>query len=492
MKTEVRKVTSRTEQPTYRSGVRYDVVIIGSGLGGLICARQLAKSGRSVVVLERQRQAGGCLQSYRRGDLDFDTGLHYVGGLAEGQPLHDAFEELGLLRLPWQRLDTNGFDQITIGRQTFPLAQGFNRFANTLNGYFPQERKALWQFSRLLRHLPTMEESCQVNAYDYLTSQFHATPLISVLSAAAMRMELRRESLPLFNFVHGLSSYVQSSWRLKGSGNLIVNSLLDDIRVAGGELYCEAEVMRLEEQGGRIVAARCRDDRLFEGSLFISDVHPQLTFSWLKDTGLLKGLFRRRVSALENTFGMFTVSLVLKPKALPYFNHNKYVYRKPNVWTFTEDVGGVGGVMISARVPEDGSKHVRQIDLLTPTPWFLWQRWSDTIVGQRGQHYEMQKERLADECIRLAEWVIPGLSAMVERRHTSTPLTWRDYSLSPCGSAFGVRKDCRSPLLTMLSPKTPIPNLFLTGQSLVMHGLEGVTKTALRTIEAVEKSEIVN
>ena len=466
--------------------MKYDVVIIGSGLGGLICARQLARSGRSVVVLERQRQPGGCLLSYRRGDLEFDTGLHYVGGLAEGQPLHDAFESLGLLRLPWHRLDADGFDLVTIGRQTFPLAEGFDRFADTLGDYFPQERSALRQFTQLLRHLPPLEDCCQVNAYDYLTSQFHDPLLINVLSAAAMRMELRRESLPLFNFLHGLSSYVQSSWRLKGSGNLIVNSLLSDIKAAGGEIRCGIEVRCLEVQEGRVVGTRCPNGRMVEGSLFVSDVHPQLTFGWLKDCSLLKGMFRRRIDALENTFGIFTVSLVLKPDALPYFNHNKYVYRKPNVWTFHQEAGSVGGVMVSARVPEDGSTYVRQVDLLTPMPYTLWQHWADTRVGRRGQIYELQKERMADDCIRLAERVIPRLMTMVERRFTSTPLTWRDYTLSPCGSAFGIRKDCRNPLLTMLSPRTPIPNLFLTGQSLMLHGLEGVTMTALNTIEAVK------
>ena len=469
--------------------MKYDVVIIGSGLGGLICGRQLARSGRSVVVLERQQQPGGCLQSYRRGEFEFDTGLHYVGGLAEGQPLHDAFEELGLLQLPWHRLDADGFDQITIGRQTFPLAEGFNHFADTLSGYFPQERHAIGRFAELLRFLPPMEECCQVNAYDYLRSLFHDPLLINVLSAAAMRMELRRESLPLFNFAHGLSSYVQSSWRLKGSGNMIVNSLVNDIRAAGGELYCKAEVKRLEVQEGRIVAAHCPNGRIFEGSLFISDVHPQLTFGWIDEGPVLKRVFRRRINALENTFGMFTASLVLKPDVLPYFNHNKYVYQKPNVWTFSEDVGGVGGVMVSARVPEDGSAYVRQIDLLTPMTWNLWKQWSDTVIGRRGEIYELQKERMADECIRLTERVIPGLAAMVEKRYTSTPLTWRDYTLSPNGSAFGIRKDCRMPLLTMLSPKTPIPNLILTGQSLILHGLEGVTMAALKTLEALKQSE---
>ena len=470
--------------------MKYDVVVIGSGLGGLICARELAKSGRSIVVLERQQQPGGCLQSYRRAGLELDTGLHYVGGLDAGQALHEAFDSLGLLSLPWQRLDPDGFDQITISNQTFPLVQGFDRFADKLSEYFPEERTSLRQFVEMLRQLPPMEKLIRVNAYDYLTSLFRDPLLINVLSASAMRMELRRDSLPLFTLAHGLSSYIQSSWRLKGSGNLIVDSLISDIKAAGGEIYCGTEVTELQEAEGRVVAAHCTGGRTFEGSLFISDAHPQITFDWLKESRKLKGVFRHRIAALENTFGMFTVSLVLKPGKLQYFNHNKYVYRKPNVWTFSEEADSVGGVMLSARGPENGHTDVRQVDLLTPLPWTLCQQWADTRVGRRGEGYEKLKQRLADDCIKLAERVVPGLSDMVERCYTSTPLTWRDYTLSPRGSAFGVRKDCRNPLMTMLSPKTPIPNLFLTGQSLALHGVEGVTKTAFNTLETIKQTKI--
>ena len=63
--------------------MKYDAVIIGSGLGGLECAHILSKAGMSVLLLERGAQAGGCLQSYRRHGLAFDTGFHYVGGLDE-------------------------------------------------------------------------------------------------------------------------------------------------------------------------------------------------------------------------------------------------------------------------------------------------------------------------------------------------------------------------------------------------------------------------
>ena len=67
----------------------------------------------------------------------------------------------------------------------------------------------------------------------------------------------------------------------------------------------------------------------------------------------------------------------------------------------------------------------------------------------------------------------------------STPLTYRDYTLTPYGSAYGVRKDYQNPMMTLLSAKTPIPNLLLTGQSLTLHGLLGVTMSSLFTVAEV-------
>lgn len=467
--------------------MKYDVVIIGSGFGGLVCASLLSREGKSVLVLERQTQPGGCIQSYQRGNMSFDTGFHYVGGLAEGQRLHRIFSHLGLMELPWHRMDADGFDQVTIGNQTFVFAEGYDQFVESLAGYFPHEREALQQYVRILQDVDAVAFGSSdayklfgTSAYEFLTTTIHDPLLMNVLSGTAMKMELRKDSLPLFTFAHGNSSFIQSSWRLRGDGNMIVRALTDGIKANGGMVICQAEVQELIEQGGRIVAARCANGEIYEGAIFISDIHPSLTFALVKDTPLLKQIFRMRIGNMENTFGMFTVSLVLKPDALRYFNHNKYVYQKPNVWTFYEEGKGVGGMMVSARVPEEGD-FTHQVDLLTPMPWTLCEKWENTNIGHRGEDYRILKDRFADECIALAETVIPGLSGMVSRRYTSTPLTYRDYTLTPNGSAFGIRKDCRNLVLTMLSSRTPIPNLLLTGQNLLLPGLEGVSMTALLT-----------
>lgn len=485
-----------------------DVVIIGSGLGGLECAKLLSDSGLRVLVLERESQPGGCMQSYRRNGFGFDTGLHYIGGLAEGQPLHRPFQMLGLLDLPWQRLDTSGFDRVTYAGNTYLLAEGMDNFASTLAQYFPTEREALYRYTAMLQSSnrsqwdslrpdyngnPLNSEAMNTGAWDWLNSNFSDKRLVQVISGNALRMELCRLSLPLFTFAHSNGAYVESSWRLRGDGNMLVDKLVGSITTNGGRVVCNAEVAELIESEGRVVALRCADGSEIEASWFISDVHPAVTLSWLKHSQVVRRIYRRRISSLPNTFGMLTVQLVLKPGMVEYFNHNHFVYSGDDVWEFYKNPDPVGGVMVSCRVPTDGSQHARQIDLLTPITWEQVQSWEQTTVGRRGQDYMEWKQRKADECIRLAETVLPGLRESIERVYISTPLTYRDYTLTPQGSAFGLRKDYHQPLLTTLSPRTPLPNLLLTGQNLMLHGVQGVTMTALATCaELVGKDTIWN
>ena len=98
--------------------MNYDVIIIGGGLGGLECGFILARHGLNVCVLEQHTQVGGCLQTFRRKGVTFDTGFHYVGGLGEGESLYPFFRYFGLLDLPWQRMD-DLFDEVIIGERPY-------------------------------------------------------------------------------------------------------------------------------------------------------------------------------------------------------------------------------------------------------------------------------------------------------------------------------------------------------------------------------------
>ncbi|MBK7297336.1 MAG: hypothetical protein IPI91_12125 [Flavobacteriales bacterium] len=77
--------------------------------------------------------------------------------------------------------------------------------------------------------------------------------------------------------------------------------------------------------------------------------------------------------------------------------------------------------------------------------------------------------------------------------HSSTPLSFRDYIGSPTGSMYGVHKNSNDPMRTFLAPRTKVPNLLLTGQNMNLHGLLGVTVSAIATCsELVGKEYLVN
>ena len=257
----------------------YDVLIIGSGLGGLECGALLAKRGMKVLVLERSNQPGGCMQSFRRGGLHYDTGLHYVGGLAPGQTMHKAFAELGLLDLPWERMDED-FDHVIIAGRHFAFHQGYEAFVEGLAKDFPHQRAALQSYVQRLQSITVSD--MDVCAYDYLCQTFSDELLVNVVSAAAMKTELRKESLPLFNFAHTCSNYIESSWRLKGDGNLLVNKLIGTIEEAGGEVRTNSKVVSLTEADGRIKQAVCADGKAYEAEYFISDIHPAVLCQMLE------------------------------------------------------------------------------------------------------------------------------------------------------------------------------------------------------------------
>nr|MBP6648475.1 all-trans-retinol 13,14-reductase [Bacteroidia bacterium] len=65
--------------------------------------------------------------------------------------------------------------------------------------------------------------------------------------------------------------------------------------------------------------------------------------------------------------------------------------------------------------------------------------------------------------------------------YVATPLSYRDYIGNDDGSLYGVSKDYRNPLKTFISPRTKLPNLYLTGQNLNLHGVLGTAVSGIIT-----------
>ena len=227
---------------------------------------------------------------------------------------------------------------------------------------------------------------------------------------------------------------------------------------------------------------------MFESDIFVSGIHPFLLFDLLPEGTIRKG-YVSRIKNLPNTLGTFTAHCIMKPGAFAYRNHNLYGFVSDDVWSaaaYTPADWPRSFAAFFSRRAGDGN-HTECANLMTlmrygeVAPWAETFRTYPHFAESRGEAYENWKAEKTARVIDLAETRMPGFRDAVQSVYASTPLSYRDYLGTPQGSMYGILKDARSPYASVFSPRTKVPNLYMTGQNLNLHGIVGVTISAVVT-----------
>ncbi len=484
---------------------KYDVLIVGSGLGGLVSANILAKEGKKVCVLEKNNQFGGNLQTFVRDKSIFDTGVHYIGGLDKGQNLYRYFKYLNIMDdLKLRRMDIDGYDVITFDDDEieYPHAQGYDNFVTQLVKYFPEERKGIEEYVTKVKDtcyrfpLYNLEHGSAYSGEDLLTlkakefidSVTTNKKLRAVLAGSNLLYAGEPDKTPFY--VHALStnSYIESSWRCINGGGQIAKLLVKRFRQLGGEIYKYQEVEHFDVVDKKVTAVRTTKGDIFKADRFISNLDPKLTLSIIgKDH--FRNLYYNRIQKAESVISCFSIYLVFKEKTFPYINKNYYHNNTiESIWKsdqYTEKSWPEAYLITTAedRKNEGYAESLTSIAYMHFDEVAPWQRTFNTVVEEqeRGEAYEEFKKRKVEAYLKALEKKFPTIRESIRSIHTSTPLSYRDYIGCHEGSMYGFKKDANNPMKSFLSPKTKIKNLFFTGQGLNMHGILGVTISAVLT-----------
>jgi all-trans-retinol 13,14-reductase len=494
----------------------YDVVIIGSGLGGLVSAIILAKEGYSVCVLEKNNQYGGNLQTFVRDKTIFDTGIHYIGGLSEGQNLYRYFKYIGIMDdLNLKKLDENGHDIISFGdeNQEFPHAQGYENFINHLVNFFPDEKEALRKYCEAivtvcdsfpLYNLRTEggydNDILGINAKEFIDGLTENKMLRAVFSGSNFLYAGSGDKSPFYVHALTVNTYMQSAWRCINGGSQITKQLIKQLKKHGGVVFKYKEVVQLIVENNVVTAAKMKEGATVSAKYFISNVDPKTTLKMAGEEHFRKA-FVNRISSLEGGVSAFSLYIVFKPKTFKYLNRNYYHFQHSNeVWNAQEytDETWPKAFMASMNVSkkEDGwAEGMTFITYMKFSDLDSWKETFNTIADEsdRGESYEAFKIRKTARFLEVIEAKFPGIKDCIKSVHTSTPLSYRDYIGGHNGNMYGYEKDSNNPMKTFIPSKTKLDNLYLTGQSINMHGVLGVTIGAVVTCsEILGKEYLVN
>ena len=491
----------------------YDIVIIGSGMGGLVCADILGKEGYTVCVLEKNKQIGGCLQTYVRDKVIFDSGVHYLGGLGKGQNLHQIFKYLGILdKLKLQQLDADVFDTILIENDSkrYVYAQGYENFIQHLLKDFPTEETGLRLYCDKIKEVCSkfplynlrtggdINEKTTVLEIDtkaFIESVTANIKLQTVLAGNNMLYALQADKTPFYVHAMILNSYIESSWKCIDGGSVIGKLMAKNIHGQGGVIQRNAEVTKIVVEDGKVSSVQLKDGSVVYGKNFISNMHPVRTLE-MTETSLIKNAYKNRVKSLENSIGGFVVNIVFKKDSYKYIKHNYYYHKDGHVWNlvdYTEANWPLCYAIFFSASSHTGD-YAESMTILTYMKFDDVKQWGNTLntVSQeeeRGDGYDAFKIRKAEALINLVQEKFPGITDCIQSYYTATPLSYRDYIGNDDGAMYGIVKDYRNPLKTFISPRTKLPNLYLTGSNLNLHGILGAAMSGLVTCTAILGNE---
>ena len=475
---------------------KYDIAIIGSGLGGLTCGYILSKNGYKVAIFEQGAQFGGCLQTFKRRGVKFETGVHYIGSMGEGQALNLFFHYLSLFPdVEVMPLEPSGFDVVSFKGEKYRFAVGYDNFVETLAQKFPAERENLKRYAKMLQ---TVAHSSPFHSIDgdsgtlHFDSSYVTTSVNDFIASHTSDETLQNllvGMIPLYNgeknktplYVHAFinDSNINGAYRIIGGSDQIADSLVRSIRSFGGELFASARVKKINCDDSKAVSVVLDDGAQIAADYIISNIHPETTIDMI-DSHMLRPVYRNRIQQMEQTAANFTVYIIFKKDTVPYMNYNYYHYNSDQIWDGEKYTvhDWPRGYLYMHLCPSPPSPYAQAGEILTVMRYDEVEQWAGTKAERRGEAYREFKRCKAEKVLSQLERDFPGTLANVEAYYTSSPLTYLDYTGTKNGSMYGVLRDVNIPRILH---RTKIPNFYFTGQNISAHGIMGVVIGAFIT-----------
>ncbi len=423
----------------------WDVVVIGAGVGGLICATSLALKGRKVLLLEQHRVPGGACSSFRRRGLRFDAGAHLFAGLGHRGMLNMILRRLGI-EVPCSPITP--MESIHFGPQRWDLPAGLDPLCEHLSQLFSHEATGLKElfvdlrrfYQQVLLRGGKDEEVQQVTLQHYLQRFVSDERLLALLGSQWPYLGSVPAKARAFDMLGMLCTYwAEGLYYPHGGSQAFADAIYHRFIAGGGVSVFGHRAVKIERQGDgfEVVFARRRELDVDAGggvSRASMDAARSTTVraravvvnASERQRAILRGDEAARL-ARPAAIGALIVYLGLR-HALPDVGG---IYYENEAINRADGAGNpffvVGNPARHDPTFNSGDRGGWPLSVFTVFPR------PDLPLAQQAAH----KEALAASlCERLFARV-PGLRDEVCHREAATPATLTRYTMSCAGSCYG-------------------------------------------------------
>jgi all-trans-retinol 13,14-reductase len=483
---------------------RFDVIVVGSGIGGLTAALTCARAKRSVLLLESGKQFGGYTNPFSRKHFHFDPGIHYIGECGPGGSFRHLLDRLGLQDVRFTELDPDGFDHYVFPDYEVKNCVGLDRFRDRLAADFPRERAGLDRFFRLLhdvdttlrlaprvkgagdlftvlRSAPGLLRWSRATLKELLDHHFDDPRLKAAVAGPCGDLGLPPSRLSAFLHMGVLTHYSRGAYFPHRGSSGLRDAFVDGLQQEGAVLHRNARVERILHEGGRVTGVRTVDGRTFHADAVISNAQATDTYAMVGHEHLGRRL-RTKVQGIEHSYGSLVVFMgvdgALDTSAIG--SANIWSYGSTDIdQTYTDTLEpseGAGSFFLTVPTNKDPEGELAPpgmqiVELVTLCPSAPFRQWFGDKTMKRGEAYVALKERLADHYLERAEKHLPGLRDHVVLREVATPATNVSFTLSPDGNIYGPAHTPAQTPPFRFGAKAPIEGLFLCGASVLGCGI---------------------